>query len=1333
MTLDSTALLASGLDLTARASVVLAIALTGGLAFGRRRPLVASAIGQAALVALALLPASALLMPPRPWPVLRAEPRPAASPRPPAEIVEMMPTPESLEFTKVDPPAANFHPVAVAPTSSRFDAPSAGPAPEAGRPVELASALVAAYATVALAMLARLVGSLLGVARLRRSAEAVDDPAWLDLLGRIKGRLGVVREVALARSPRVGVPVVVGWLRPMILLPGGPGRVAPVDHAEAILLHELAHVARGDYGWNLLLKGVEAAYWFHPLAWVLGRVVAGSRERACDAYCVHEMGGPSAYRAALIGMAEGLVRRPSPSPALGLAMANRSRLAGRIEAIDRGPGESRCLPRRPARLALLILALGSAALIGPAKLTRAEPSPIQEPKAVEAAKAAAQGRTLHLRLVSAETGKPIAGADVRVSLSLLKEDTWRKADEQGRLDIVHGTGPDDVSFNVDAWGDGFAMQRHAWGVNPNVKIPDEVTIKLWPGESLGGMVLDEEGRPISGAEVYLFSHNFKRKDPAELLYDLRAITGTDGRWKTGGAPQTTGNLLGFQINHPDFLSDRGYVATRVIPPIEELRAGTAVSVMTKGVPIEGKVLNDDGKPVADALVISTDQPGSLYGSVANFEVRTGPDGRFRTGQVKAGDWHLLVRAKGHSPAARKLTVGTAIPSEEVRLGPPHSFRARVVDPEGKPIEGAFVNIDTWRGYRCLGVYLYTDADGRVRWDDAPGDDLTINIDHPTHLGYFHQKAPVDTDNTFTLNPSLAISGIVRDASTLKGIEGAEVEYGAVDPKTGEVAIWRKRPAKSWVWYNQGWLTVRFAPEAEAYKIRILTPGYPPFVSRAFGKEEKVVTHYDITMTRGSAGLPTATAIRPDGRPLAGAKVYWAGWNEDLRVEDGEVSPGIKGTALTTAADGSFPIPQGSEPTLVLVVGDDCYATAGTDALARSPRLQARLYARVEGRYRIGDRPGADKPIELSGYINAEQTGSRGLHDRHRAKTDAEGRFAFGRVMAMSGLRLSRQNKIGWSWSLGQPVEAEEGKTTVVAFGGRGQAITGRVEPPIGWGKPVDFTDQATARIETDRTNTPFPLDLLRGKTSLNDPGWMNWLQGWQRSPEGRAYASGRVAAYVPLAPDGSFRLDDVPTGDYLVTVDVNQRDYGREPGPFLTIARTVAVPPLPGGRSDQALDLGPLPLRPRATTGPKAGDPAPAFEVTPLDGKKLDVPGHFRGKFLLLDLGTLSDDQTRLQLVRMNDVAARFGADPRFAMISLLMAADTPEARAFLAGKGQVWPQAVVGPIGQGFAEAYAIEPGPTPPAILIGPDGRVVARDLYYQEIGEAVAAALGAKGAAR
>ncbi len=144
----------------------------------------------------------------------------------------------------------------------------------------------------------------------------------------------------------------------------------------------------------------------------------------------------------------------------------------------------------------------------------------------------------------------------------MSNNDWRRTDDEGKLDILYNTGPDDRSFSLDVWGDGCAMQRLAWGNDPKVPIPAEATIKLQPGESLGGLVRDEAGRPVGGAVVYLWSHNYKRQDPAEILYDLRAVTGPDGRWHTGGAPTTTGDLLGYYVTHPDYLSERGYDTAR---------------------------------------------------------------------------------------------------------------------------------------------------------------------------------------------------------------------------------------------------------------------------------------------------------------------------------------------------------------------------------------------------------------------------------------------------------------------------------------------------------------------------------------------------------------------------------------------------------------------------------------------------------------------------------------------------------------------------------------------------------------------------------------------------
>ncbi len=1333
-----------GLDLFLKSAILIALALGARRILGRRARL-GSAAGHAGLVALLALPVANRLGPPL---VVRL---PAAGANTPGPI-EPPSTPEPDRFDLDPSRFATGAGVVVeaGPAAVAVPARSSGPiiaqapptpTPVPARPTDWAAVAAGAYLAVASLLLAKLAVSLGAVARLVRRSVAVDDPAWLEALERIRARLGIARPVGLAWSTRVGVPVVVGWRRATILLPVEAAGGTPGGHVEAILIHELAHVRRGDYAWNILARLVEAIYWPQPLAWLLGRAVAESRELACDSFCVGLLGGPAGYREALIATAEGLIRRPGP--ALGLAIAGRSRLGRRVAAIDRDPGDSRCLAPRAVRVALAASAVLLAAALGPGRVTRAEP---QAAPAPIPAPAPSGPRTLRLRVVSAATGRPVPHAEVRVWMAL-RDDDWRTADAEGRLAIVHSTGPADRTVGVDAWSDGFAMQRHNWGQDPKLPIPDEATLKLQAGESLGGIVRDEAGRPVAGAKVYLWSHNYKRKDPTELLYDLRSTTGPDGRWHTGGAPETTGDLLGFYITHPDYLSDREYVSGRARPPIADFRAGKAESVLKTGVPIVGRVVDPAGRGVPGALVISTDQPGNLFSGLEKYGVRTDPDGNFRTGQVKPGDWHLVVRASGFGPAALAIKVrgdaphfesrpvragsvagredvdaGLVAASVEIQLPKAVRFVARVVEPSGRPIEGAFVNIDTWRGYRCLGVFLYSDADGRARWDDGPEDALTINADRTGYRGLSMVRATAGNGEVaLTLLPSLSISGTVRDSETRKAVAGARFEYGACDPKSGEVATWEKPPELGPTTLYQWQLSANFPVTADTYRFRITAEGYLPFTSRIFESKERVVTGYDVSLVPGSPAGPRATATRPDGRPLAGATVHRI--STDERSQPAE--PGADARMVKTSADGTFAIPQGNGADVVLIRGDGSYGLATIKELAGSPAIATRPYGRIEGRYVVGDRPAANRPVELEGRISFGPSRSRAYYRSETATTDADGRFAFERIIPAPDLRISpgrRPEEPGGPWSAGLPVRVEEGRTTTFTLGGTGRAVVGRVAQPEGRDRSVDFSRRSSFAIETDRTNSPIPLDLLRGRTSLAQPGWSDWLTAYPATPAERAYTEGRVAMSIDLAADGSFRIDDVPPGFYRFSIRVNRQRFGGPAAPeFEVISRPLVVS---GGWADGPIVLDDLRPRPRVTL--KAGDPAPRFEVVSTEGRTLTVPDDFRGRFLLLDFGTLWDDQSRLQLVRMNGVAARFGKDVRFAMLSLILAADGDEARRFVAEKGQAWPQAIVGPLNNPIASSCGIDDDDVPATVLIGPDGRVIATDRGNFRNEEAIARAM-------
>ena len=92
--------------------------------------------------------------------------------------------------------------------------------------------------------------------------------------------------MAVAVCERLATPVLVGVVRPLILLPAAAMGGWGPDQIEMVLLHELAHVRRWDNLVNLLQRLVESALFFHPAVWIVSGWVRREREHCCDAMVV---------------------------------------------------------------------------------------------------------------------------------------------------------------------------------------------------------------------------------------------------------------------------------------------------------------------------------------------------------------------------------------------------------------------------------------------------------------------------------------------------------------------------------------------------------------------------------------------------------------------------------------------------------------------------------------------------------------------------------------------------------------------------------------------------------------------------------------------------------------------------------------------------------------------------------------------------------------------------------------------------------------------------------------------------------------------------------------
>jgi beta-lactamase regulating signal transducer with metallopeptidase domain/uncharacterized protein involved in exopolysaccharide biosynthesis len=146
---------------------------------------------------------------------------------------------------------------------------------------------------------ARLTRSCWQVRGMRIRDNELADAAWLATLRDLQRRLGVSRPVRLLKSGLVEVPTVLGWLRPVILLPAATlGGLTP-SQLEAILAHELAHVRRLDYVFNAFQCVVETLMFYHPVAWWISRCIREERENACDDLVVEVCGDRLGYARAL--------------------------------------------------------------------------------------------------------------------------------------------------------------------------------------------------------------------------------------------------------------------------------------------------------------------------------------------------------------------------------------------------------------------------------------------------------------------------------------------------------------------------------------------------------------------------------------------------------------------------------------------------------------------------------------------------------------------------------------------------------------------------------------------------------------------------------------------------------------------------------------------------------------------------------------------------------------------------------------------------------------------------------------------------------------------------
>ncbi len=960
-----------------------------------------------------------------------------------------------------------------------------------------------------------------------------------------------------------------------------------------------------------------------------------------------------------------------------------------------------------AILAMAALASAGVVAAGARRPDAPEPPPAapavapvaDEPK--PEARPATPTATLTVEARDLLTDAPVPGIRLEFSLGHGSKKVQAATDGSGLAQFSH---PADVRyFFVSASREGFVSQAIRWDYDANAPAaPDRLLFQMEKATTVGGRVVDQDGKPMAGATVVIdVSKRYpKSRQWVDFKYES-AQTDATGRWSFPGVPEKPDSVK-IGVHHPLCLQDRTFIAMEDFKPLTALRDGSATLHLRRGTLIEGRVLSADGRPVAAAQVYYG--AGRRYpNSIPPF--KTDAEGRFTIGVEPGTLTTLTAQATGYGPALLPIRVGPVPSRVQLTLPPSRVLRGRVVDPAGKPIARAGLSI-AWsgsestkaarRGDEALAHELTTDADGRFAWADAPDSGITASVWADGFAAKDKLTLAPDVDHRIVLIPPTRIKGTVVD-----GLSGQPISHFSLTCGT----VWN--PGERLIWQSRDGIDKESKKAAGSFEYTIEQPTHQcvvrvsadGYLSEDSGRFSPDGNPRSFTFRLTRAEPIRGTVLNPDGSSAVDGFVYLVPAEEEdtidyLDIQNGDVSSYERTRSIHAkiGADGRFSLPPQTGDFAIVALSDAGSAIVRRRDLRGDRLMRLRPWARVSGTVMLDGKPAAN--LGLSSFDPDEPRripGEPRIENRSYVETAADGRFELRRVMP-GRLVLGRTVPNGVAkriWLVAMAtVDVESGKTYELKIGRSGRRITGRLQVPD---SGVWMVRKAEIVAKSSGARRPAPIGFH-------------------------------------ISDDGRFRAQDLPPGDHILWIALHEPPPDDACGWGRLIAAYSREFNVTGGADDSPLDLGTL--QPAEVGGRplRVGEAAPDFAVKALDGKDLTL-ADFRGKFLLLDFWATWCAPCVAEIPNLDAVHKAFGADPRFAIVSLSLDETPADASTLVKSQKMAWHQGWIGPESQ-IATAYNATA--IPATFLIGPDGRIVATDLRGEKLKAAVAEALGSRKAA-
>jgi peroxiredoxin len=491
-----------------------------------------------------------------------------------------------------------------------------------------------------------------------------------------------------------------------------------------------------------------------------------------------------------------------------------------------------------------------------------------------------------------------------------------------------------------------------------------------------------------------------------------------------------------------------------------------------------------------------------------------------------------------------------------------------------------------------------------------------------------------------------------------------------------------------------------------------------------------------TSTRPSLSL---TVLSPKGEPAAGALAVLVPPDHSADVTDGRTFDDDP-AYVRAATDGAGRLSFVNPPIAFLLVVIDATGSLQLDQDAARGKNQVKLTAwgRIGGQRYIGDKPAAGHKVIV--WASRGGPSDSAEYDPHvptalfisNATVDSRGNYQIDR-MSPGEAYVAPNDPTNWGAPLERPmrvVTVHPGASTTLDIGGRGRAVIGRVVLPLELSNRHDWTYWlCTAVPKKGPAESPMPRELEQQPLAKQ----IAWWSAFNQSPEAKRQDAAKQkqveqtwAGTYPfdIQDDGTFRIDDIEPGTYDISFHVLTKKVGTNPRTELAAGNAeFTVDAMAGGRTDDAIEVPPISVE--IIRDVQVGDAAPDFTVMGLDDRPLQL-SKFRGKYVLLQFWATWCGPCVVEMDNVKAVYDKFGKDDRFAMISLSSDQSPDRPAHFAAAHGLTWHQGFLG--GEEWdspiQKLYAVKGIPS--IWLIGPDGKVIRKNLRGEELLTAVGQAL-------